>query len=49
MIDWYICFDPKTVSFKPFRFVTKMYVGVYLHEFVSRDGERGRESGSRNV
>jgi len=39
MIVWYICFDPKTVSFKPFRFVTKMYVGVYLHEFVSRDGD----------
>ena len=37
MIDWYIWFDSKTVSFKPFRFVTKMYFGVNLHKFVSRD------------
>jgi len=39
MIDWYICFDPKTVNFKLFRFVTKMYIVVYLRESVSRDGD----------
>jgi len=30
VIDWYTCFDPKTVSFKPFRFVTKMYISGYM-------------------